>query len=120
MSNYANKYNKTAAHYTYNFPSKPVYKKLEDLYDPKDPEKLHMVYGLYINRSGKYGDQAIATTDADVIINLPSHLLDTVQQMREDDELTDAINHDKVALKIRPYTVKGKRGTFYTVEWCDL
>lgn len=120
MAAIANKYNKKAAHYTYNFPKEPYYKKLEELYDPKNPEQVFMVYGLYINRSGKYGDQAIAATDADVIINLPNHLLEDVKLMREDDELTEAINHDKVGMKIRPYQVKGKRGTFYTVEWVDL
>lgn len=120
MSNFASKYNKTAAHYNYIFPSDPVYRKLEDLYDKKEPEKIFPVYALFINTKGSYGEQAIACTENEVIINLPMHLVDTVKKMREDDELTDAINADKFGLKIRTYQKNGSRKTFYSVEWCDL
>lgn len=120
MSKFANKYNKSAAHYTYIFPDNPSYKKLEELYDRQNPDKVYPVYGLYINTKGSYGEQAIAATENAVIINLPMHLVDVVKQMREDAELTEAINADKFGLKITTYQKNGSRKTFYSVEWCDL
>lgn len=121
MSNFANKYNKSsAAHYTYIFPDNPTYKKLEDLYDSKHADKVYPVYGLFINTKGAYGEQAIACTENSIIINLPSHLVDVVKKMREDSELTEAINDDRFGLKITTYQRNGQRRTFYSVEWVDI
>lgn len=120
MTKFASKYNKTGTHYNYIFPTEATYKNLKELYDSKNPEKIFPVYGLYINTKGSYGEQAIAGSEGDLIINLPQHCVETVKEMRLDDELTDAINNDRFGFKIRTYQKSGDRRTFYSVEWCDI
>lgn len=120
MTKFANKYNKQHSSYNYTFPEVPVYVKLSFLYKENGPDMIYPVHGLYINDKGQYGPQAVVATDAAMIVNLPSHMTETVQEMREDDELTAAINAGKFGFRIYEYTRKGEVRKLYSIEWADV
>lgn len=94
------------------------FKKLGDLYDAKEPETVFSVYGLYINRRGKYGPSSFAASDG-FFISLPAHLLDTVTDILQDQESIDQINDMKAGLVIRTYE-DDKGVTHYTADFVDV
>lgn len=124
MSNFTKKYNKKKL-FTFEIPEEFEYKSLADLYEEsKDAE--HPVNALYINTKGLYDDSPVVATDT-CMVNLPSHLTKTVNEMLEDDQLVSAINNGEFGFKIYTYTYKsklkkdkGETKTAYSVEWVDL
>lgn len=119
----ANRYNHAAvSRYNYEFPEPGTahYVTLKEMYSEQAPERIFGVYALFINDKGNYGPQPIACSDGRLIFNLPAHLLEDVKKMREDPEVTEAINDGKLGFKIRTYQRKGSRSVLYTVEWVDM
>ena len=55
-----------------------------------------------------------------MIVNLPQHMTAKVQEMQEDEELTQAINQGLFGFKIYEYTRKGETRKLYSVEWIDI
>ena len=94
------------------------FKKLSDLYNPKKPDAVFSVYGLYINRKGKYGDSPFAASDG-YFISLPSHLVDVVKDILNDDEAVAQMNSAKAGLIIRTYD-DNKGVTHYTADFVDI
>lgn len=94
------------------------FKKLNELFDEKKPETVFSVYGLYINRKGKYGASPFAASDG-YFISLPQHLLDTVHEILADPESIAQMNDAKAGLVIRPY-VDDKGVTHYTADFVDV
>lgn len=120
MTKFANKYNKKHTSYNYQFPEVPVYVKPGFLYKENGPDMVYLVRGLFINDKGNYGPQAVIATDDSMIVNLPQHMTAQVQEMQEDEELTQAINQGLFCFKIYEYTRKGETRKLYSVEWVDL
>ena len=120
MTTFASKYNKVSAAYSFQYPEVPVYIKLSDLYKNFGPEKVYEVYALYINEKGQYGPQPAVATEGNMIVNLPSFLVDQVKEMRADTELTEAINGGRFGFRVREYTRRGETRKLYSVEWIDL
>lgn len=94
------------------------FKKLGDLYDAKAPDTVFSVYGLYINRKGKYGESPFAASDG-YFISLPAHLTDTVKEICADVESVAQINDCKAGLTIRTYD-DDKGVTHYTADFVDI
>lgn len=94
------------------------FKKLGDLYDAKKPDTVFSVYGLYINRKGKYGDSPFAASDG-YFISLPAHLVDVVKEILADDESIEQINRSEAGLVIRTYE-DDKGVTHYTADFVDV
>lgn len=94
------------------------FRKLGDLYDAKKPETVFMVYGLYINRKGKYGESPFAASDG-YFISLPSHLTDVVKDILNDDDSVLQINNCAAGLMIRTYD-DDKGVTHYTADFVDV
>ena len=120
MTKFANKYNQKHSSYNYQFPEVPVYVKPAFLYKENGPDMIYPVRGLFINDKGNYGPQAVVATDASMIVNLPQHMTAKVQEMQEDEELTQAINQGLFGFKIYEYTRKGETRKLYSVEWIDI
>lgn len=117
MTNFASKYNKGLG-----FTRKPVenavYTNLKELYSKYEEKKIYVVQALYINTKSKFGDSPVALVNGN-LVNLPSHLTETVKEMLKDEELISAINEDKFGFKIYHYETKnGKQG--YSVNWIDI
>lgn len=116
---FVDKYNHTAPTFKHELPEGAPFKSLKDLYNGEKGENTYVVYGLYINKKGKFGDAPVAISE-DFLINLPSHLCDTVTEMLHDDELIEAINAGKFGLVVYAYTPKKYKKTCYSVKWVDL
>ena len=94
------------------------YKKLGELFNKATPETVFSVYGLYINRKGKYGESPFAASDG-YFISLPSHLVDVVKEILADDSCIDQMNAGKAGLIIRPYD-DDKGVTHYSADFVDV
>ena len=94
------------------------FKKLGDLYNPKKPETVFSVYGLYINRKGKYGESPFAASDG-YFISLPGHLTDVVKEILSDDEAIEQMNESRAGLVIRPYD-DDKGVTHYSADFVEV
>lgn len=116
---FAEKYNHTTPTFNHVLPDSAPFKSLKDLYNGEKGENTYVVYGLYINKKGKFGDAPVAISE-DFSINLPSHLCDTVTEMLNDKELVEAINAGKFGLEVYSYVPKGYNKTCYSVKWLDL
>lgn len=116
MSSFANKFN-NGVKFDYQTPDGLGYASLKDLYDTNGDSKVYTVHALYINTKGKYGEQPLAVTD-EAQVNMPSHLVGVVKDIRADEEAVNAINAGKFGFTIYPY--EGKNGNGYSVNWCDI
>lgn len=106
LENILNKYsNGGAPQYDFNKEDRE-FVKLQDLRtDLKYP-----IEALFINTKGKYGNQGVIYTDGS-IVNLPNHLTSLIEDMRNDSEVTDAINARKLAFEVYQYeSEQGRKG----------
>lgn len=93
-----------------------VYKSLKEL---GASDKIYIVRNLYINKKSKYGDAPVVLIDdCKTLVNLPKHLLKTVEEMREDLEVVDAINNGEVGFSV--YEYDSKNGSGFSVNWEDI
>lgn len=92
------------------------YKKLSDLYNQNIREIK--INSLFINTKGKFGDSPVATADG-FNINLPSHLLETVKEMIEDEEIVALANKGELGIEIYQYDSK-KWGKNYSTNFIEI
>lgn len=101
-------------------PSKDFeFKTLEELYKTNGKEKVYTVKGMFINDKSRYGDSPIVVGETS-FINLPKHLLNVVNEIRQDNKLVDDINNNKVGFTIYEYHQEKYNRTCYSVNWIDL
>lgn len=96
----------------FNFEEKERdFKKLEELY--KSNETKHTIVAVFINTKGKFGDQGVFVTN-DYQVNLPPHLLELAQDLRQDEEVIEAINNRQLGFEIYDYV--GNNGKGYSIN----
>ena len=116
---FSEKYNKKAS--VFDVETKDfAFATLSELYSIcKDT--VYVLDGLYINDGGKYDAHPVAVlSDERLLVDLPSHMTDTVKDVLKDAESIDLIKKGCVGFKIRQYTAKKYSKTCYSVEWVDL
>lgn len=86
---------------------------LRDLYSQSADAK-HTVQAMYINNKSKYGDAPVVYTD-DYMVNFPTHLTNTVKDLRGNNEIVEQINQGNIAFQI--YEYQGKNGKGYSVNF---
>ena len=97
----------------FEFPEKErEFKKLEELHK-EQPKARYTILAIFINTKGKFGDQGVFITN-DFQVNLPPHLLDLSQELRQDGEVIEAINNRELAFEI--YQYNGKNGKGYSIN----
>lgn len=116
MTKFSSKYNKGVG-FTRKAVENAVYTNLKELFSKYEENKIYVVQALYINTKGKFGDSPVALVNGN-LVNLPSHLTDTVKEMIKDEPLVNAINEDLFGFKIYYYEKNGKQG--YSVNWVDI
>lgn len=114
----ANKYNKTKM-FNFSIPQEYQYHTLSELFEQNGKDKVYPVKALYINKKSRFGDAPIVATD-ECLVNLPSHLLDTVKEMMNDEELVDAVNESKFGFTIYQYANKNTGELCFSVNWVDM
>lgn len=118
MKSFANKFNKTSFGVdTTDF----KYVKLAELYNAPEnggEKTVHAVNGMYVNKS-PLGDSPVIIDAANkTLVNLPSHLGETVREILQDPEAVEQIMQGKVGYTIYEYESHGKK--CYGVTWADL
>ena len=77
--------------------------------------------GLYINKKGYYNDHPVAIIESEkILLDLPSHMTNTVNEVLTDSESIDAIKKGLVGLKAHEYVDKTYNKRCVGYEWCDL
>lgn len=117
MSKFTDKYNKTYAKFNFEPKEDFTFHSLKDMYNGKKGNNKYIVLGIYINRKSKFGDAPVIVSE-ECYINLPKHLLDTVKEMLEDEELVTAINNREFGVEVYEYETNGK--ICYSVNWVDM
>ena len=95
------------------------YVDLNTLYDT-DPTAQHKVLGFFVNSKGKFGAEPNAILENNLIANLPRHLLETVNQMLDDNRYIEYIKEGHVAFTIYKYHTNKYNKDAYSVTWLDL
>lgn len=95
------------------------YVNLNTLYDT-DPTAQHKVLGFFVNSKGKFGAEPNAILENNLIANLPRHLLDTVNQMLDDNRYIEYIKEGHVGFTIYQYHTNKYNKDAYSVTWLDL
>ena len=108
IKNLINKHQTVVAQF--DFPEKErEFKKLAELQE----NTKYTILAVFINTKGKFGDQGLFVID-DYQVNLPPHLLDLAHDLRQDQEIIDAINNRELAFEI--YQYNGKNGVGYSLN----
>lgn len=121
----ANKYNKQGNRFEYQIPegSEAVYVKASELCEtiPQN-EKGVVVRSMYINRKGKFEDHGvIICSDPAILIDCPNYMTDTIREMIRDDEVVEAVNNGKLAVRAYKYNTKNAAAGFaYGLEFIDI
>lgn len=111
-----NKYNQGTS-FNFQTPADFEFKTLKEIYNDKDRENVLPLKSLFINTKSKFGDSPVAVTDKE-LVNLPGHLLTSVQGMISDDEVVELVNKDHVGIEIYEYE-SAKWGTNYSVKFVE-
>lgn len=104
--------------FTHETPKDMEYKTLEMLYNENDKNHTYIIRGAYINDS-KFGKQGLLVT-SQCYVNLPSHLTDDIEQIRQDDSLVNQINEGLAGFKIYHYFSKKYNKNCFSVNWVDV
>ena len=116
---FAGKYNKFNA--LFNIDIKDS--EFMDGYDfiAKYGDNVVKIDGLYINKKGIYNDHPVAIiADEKVLLDLPSHMADTVNEILQDSESINLIKKGLVGVKAHEYVDKTYHKQCVGYEWCDL
>ena len=84
------------------------FKKIRDIFEDTDTVQ---VFGFFFTKSDNFGLQPIAICD-DFLLNLPTHLRDTISEMLKDKETVKAIDNGECTLKFRQYDSKYNKKCF--------
>lgn len=77
--------------------------------------------GLYINNKGMYDDHPVAIIKSEkLLVDLPSHMTDTVREILKDSESITLIKKGLVGIKAHEYVDKKYKKNCVGFEWCDL
>ena len=117
MSRFTNKFNKGKK---FNIDTTGFkYVSLEKLYCANGEEKVYPLTAVYINRKSSYGDAPVFATD-NCFVNVPSYMLDTVNDILADEEAIEDINNAKVGFTIYTYHSVRYNCDCYGVNFADM
>jgi hypothetical protein len=118
MKSFASKFNKTTFGIdTTNF----VYVKLADIFNsPENGGKdvVHPINGCYVHKSPLGDSPVIIDEQAKQLVNLPSHMAETVREILADSEAVEAIKAGKVGYTIYDYESHNKK--CYSISFVDI
>ena len=117
MSRFTNKFNKGKK---FNIDTTGFeYVSLEELYCANGKEMVYPLTAIFINRMSLYGDAPVFATDK-CFVNIPSHMLDTVNDILADEEAIEDINNAKVGFTIYRYHSERYSRDCYGVNFEDM
>jgi len=118
MKSFASKFNKTTFGIdTTNF----KYTKIADIFNSENEggkDVVHKISGLYVHKSQLGDCPVIIDEENKWLVNLPSHLAETVREILADDEAVQTIKDGKVGYTIYEYESHCKK--CYSISFVDL
>ena len=111
IKNIISKHQNVAPSFDFEEKERP-FKKLAEL-QLADEGVKYTILAIFINTKGKFGDQGVLITN-DFQVNLPPHLLDLSKELRQDEEVIEAINNRELAFEV--YIYNGKNGKGYSIN----
>ena len=119
MADLMNKFNNNRR-FTFEANDDMPFKSLAEMYAINGADTVYILRGLYVNKKSRYGDAPVAITDL-AFVNLPKHLLSTVEDMINDREVVNAVNNGDVGFKIEQYVPRNYPDKLaYSVTWLDI
>ena len=106
-----NKYSNGGIRFDYDNEKEREYIKLSEL----DSSKTYPIEALFINTKGKFGDQGVIIS-GDYIVNLPQHLTEMIEDMRQDAEMVEAINQRLFDFEIYEFESKKYNRTSHSIN----
>ena len=93
------------------------FKTLKELYEENGKERRYLITGLHTYKS-VYGEGCFAKSEG-FNISLPSHMVETVEEIRKDEESIEQINNGEVFIEIYTYSLPDKypNKVFYSVNF---
>lgn len=95
------------------------YVSLETLFNT-NPKAIHKVLGFFVNTKGKYGSEPNTIIENNLIVNLPRHLLDTVNEILDNNDYIQYTKEGHVGFSIYQYHSNKYNRDAYSVTWLDL
>lgn len=117
---FAKKHNKgTGSVFTFRQEEGVSYYKLKEMFEKgfTDEKNAFQIVGFFVNRGGRYGDSCSAICKG-FNVNLPSHMLHTVEDIMRDQEDIDAVNAGSVWAYVYEYT-NSRGGKSYALNFVD-
>lgn len=92
-----------------------------DFYKPKDIEldKVHKLYGLFVTKGGKYGDNASAILE-DKFVNISQSYLEEVKDILADEDAIQYIKDGHAGIIFSKFHSDKYDKDGYSVEFVDL
>ena len=112
----ANKYN-TGGQFNFDIPDTHEFITLRELYESNGEDTGYIIMAYFINTKGKFGDSPVIATPTH-LVNIPSHMTETMKIMRQDPEVVEAINNAKLGFTI--YSYENSYGTNYSIQFIDM
>lgn len=113
---FANKHNPRPNPFTYVTPDSHRYTKPATLAATNGLDEVYKLNAIYVNKKGQYGDEPVFVTDNE-LVNAPSHMMDTVNEILDDSESVNLILDGQVYFKI--YEYKNAKGKQHGITWVD-
>lgn len=95
------------------------YASLADLYNNNGEKAVYPLTAIYINTKGKYQDAPVFATD-EFFVNIPSHMIDSANEILKDDVAINDINNGKVGFQIYAYRNNRYSKDCYGVNFVDM
>lgn len=83
----------------------------------KHGEVATRIDAMFINTKSKFGDAPVFYT-TDYMINMPQHLTPLVTDLRQDNDVVDAINNGQLGFEA--YEYEGKNGNGYSINLVEI
>jgi len=117
MASFAKKHNSKGKIFDFTIPMGYEYKKLPEMVQMYGMDAIHKVNAIYISKGGNYGKQPVVATDHE-LVNLPSHLVGTVEEIFNDDDSIALVNAGMVGFFV--YRYENNKGIQHSIQWFDL
>lgn len=118
MANTMSKFNSNRR-FTFEATDDMPFMSLAELYLKHGEDMIYPLRALYINNKSKFGPAPVAITDF-AFVNLPKHMLGTVEDMIKDKDVVAYINEGNAGFKISQYVPRNYPDRIaYSVEWID-
>ena len=94
---------------------------LKELFNKDQGNTVFGIDGLYINSKSKYGSHPVAICAKDrMLVDLPSHLTEEVNEILKTPEDVEAIRSGKVGFHVETYRDKKFNRECFGIKWEDL